>query len=76
MKIDFSKVVDWESAGNLISELPHDTKQNSEGNEAETYLAGWVNAADMIEEGTLEAEKIEDVLRCVFSEFDNMGYKR
>jgi len=72
--MDFSKVKNWDDACNV--NIPYSTSQNSAGNELETFLAGWVNAADMIDEGTLDKNDDTEVLRCVFSEFDNMGYKR
>ena len=51
-----------EEADKLASDL-YGTEENSEGNLREQYIAAWVNAKDMVEEGTLKPEEIVDVIR-------------
>lgn len=71
----YSKVKDWDSACIVAAEIPFGTEQKCEGTEAETFLAGWCNAADMIEDKELDENDTAEVLRYVFAEFNNMGYK-
>lgn len=76
MKLNYSTIKNWNEACSLSASLPFGTEQNCEGTRAETFLAGWVNAADMIQDNELDADNDELVLQFIFAEFDNMGYKR
>lgn len=74
--MDYSKIKTWDDACIAAAELPHGTDQDCQGTEAETFLAGWCNAADMIDDKELDENNDAEILRFVFAEFDNMGYKR
>jgi len=74
--INYSSVIDWDSACNVAAELPHGTEEKCEGSKDETFLAGWVNTADMIDAGEVDPNNDKQVLGFVFAEFDNMGYKK
>ena len=71
----FTTVTNWESSCMIDDDLTL-VQQDCEGTELETYHAGWANAGDMIEEGSLDINDDERVVQVVFSEFDNMGYER
>lgn len=72
--INYSAVNNWDDA--CLVDVPFGTSEDCEGNEIETFLAGWCNACTMIDDGELDPADDREVLRFVFSEFDNMGYKR
>ena len=64
--------------GNWIADN-HNVIENSEGNPAESLIAGWVNAMDT-EEDRVKAGGVpmtnKEFLNCAYSEFRNMGYHR
>jgi len=74
--MNYSKIKNWDDACDAAGSLPYGTEEKCEGTRAETFLAGWVNAADMIEDKELKEDDDASILRFVFAEFDNMGYKR
>ena len=74
--MDYSRVHSWNTACQVRAELPLDTIPNCEGNPAESFAAGWHNAADMIDNDELDSSDNATVLRYVFHEFDNMGHAR
>jgi hypothetical protein len=71
----YSDVHDWDDACTMASVL-YGCDERCDGTPAESFAAGWVNAADMIDAGELDRDDASEVLRFVFSEFDNMGYDR
>lgn len=73
--VNYSAIKNWDDACNAASEL-YPTEESCGGTEAETFMAGWTNAADMIDDKELDANDDAEILRFVFAEFDNMGYKR
>lgn len=75
MTATYSDVQDWGDACTLASVL-YGCEELCDGTPAESFTAGWVNAADMIDAGQLDQNDDAEVLRFVFAEFDNMGYDR
>jgi len=71
MTTNFRKILTFTDACTLASEL-YGTMANSEGTPEECFLAGWENAADMIENGSLDGNDRMAVLTILFSEVNNM----
>ena len=71
--MNMNDITNWDEACSYCAEeLPLGTKQDSEGTVEECFLSGWVNAADMIDDGELDWTDDAEVLRFVFSEVRNM----
>lgn len=60
----------------LAADLPHEIEQNCEGTPAETFIAGWVNAQDCIDEGSIAYGDDEEYLRVCLHEYRDMGHDR
>lgn len=63
---------DWHDCCDISAGISNLVNQNCEGTLGECFLAGWTNAADMIEDGQLDQEDWNEVKRFVFSETSNM----
>ena len=61
-------IKNWDDA----CQLANSNGQDCEGTPQECFNAGWVNAADMIDDGELDATDDKEVIRIVLHELNNI----
>jgi len=70
LKTRIQNLRDSSDCCDLAADL-YGTDQNCEGNLAECFVAGWVNAMDCIEEGSIDRDDENEFLRICLNEVNN-----